>query len=93
MAGRGYNLSANRGGNKAPEQPAELRTKPVRVTVDYAPGVHRKLKRFCNATAAEFDLSRVDLSAVLRILSDELLNDEKLAERVYERLQQGDGSA
>jgi hypothetical protein len=53
--------------------------------------MHKKLKRWCNASAAELDLSRVDLSAVIRILSDELLEDTALSERVQRRLAKGDG--
>lgn len=87
---RGYDRTVNRKGNQtdAPELP---RTKPVRVTVDVRPSVHRNLKRWCNSTAAELDMSSVDLSALLRVLADEVLEDEKLAIRVAKRLQAGDG--
>lgn len=91
MTGRGYDRTVNRKGNQAPAAPELPRTKPVRVTVDIRPSVHRSLKRWCNSTAAELDLSSVDLSALLRVLADEVLNDERLSDRVAKRLQAGDG--
>ncbi|NEC15074.1 hypothetical protein G3I34_22955 [Streptomyces sp. SID8014] len=87
---RGYGRSTNRAGNTTPA-PEVPRVKPIRVTVDVRPTVHRRLKRWCNSTAAELDMSSVDLSALLRVLADEVLEDERLSDRVARRLQAGEG--
>lgn len=62
------------------------RVKPIRVTLDLTPRQHRQLKRWCNAAAVELDLAEVKLAPVLRILGDQLINDEQLTQRVHEIL-------
>lgn len=86
-----YDGTMNRSSSSAPPPPEQLRTKPIRVTVDVRPTMHRRLKRWCNATAAELDVSSVDLSALFRVLASEVLEDERLADRVAKRLQAGEG--
>ncbi|MFJ2884285.1 hypothetical protein [Streptomyces sp. NPDC087272] len=61
------------------------------MTVDVRPTMHRRLKRWCNGTAAELDLSSVDLSALFRVLANEVLEDERLADRVAAKLKAGEG--
>ncbi|GGZ30484.1 hypothetical protein [Streptomyces nitrosporeus] len=70
----------------APTAPPSVRTKPVRVTLDLAPGDHRDLKRWCNQTAVALDLSQVPLAPVLRLLGQELLANPALADRIRNRL-------
>ncbi|MCY0923702.1 MULTISPECIES: hypothetical protein [Streptomyces] len=91
-AGRGYDRTVKRAEtSQAAVAPVVARTTPIRITVDVRPTLHRRLKRWCNGTALERDLSSVELSAVFRILADELLEDEKLAEKVAKRLAAKDG--
>lgn len=87
---RGYGRTVNRASTQAPPAIPEVR-KPIRVTLDLKAPMHKKLKKWCNLTAVDQELSRVDLSAVLRVLADELLEDDVLAEKVARRLKDGDG--
>ncbi|MFE7268732.1 hypothetical protein ACFU9B_43430 [Streptomyces sp. NPDC057592] len=75
----------------APTVPRAMRTDPVRVTLDLAPAEHRELKQWCNIAAADLDLSQVPLTAVLRILGQQLRTDEELATTVRAELAQGGG--
>ena len=68
------------GGSKAP------RTKPVRVTLDLPPTLHRELKRFCAQSALDLDLNDVPLAQVLRAMGRTVLEDEDIAASVLERL-------
>ncbi|MFJ4577621.1 hypothetical protein ACIP4W_41035 [Streptomyces sp. NPDC088846] len=77
----------------APTIPRSVRTAPVRVTLDLSPADHRALKRWCNSSAAELDLSQVPLASVLRILGKQLLADQELAARVRAELEQAAGGA
>lgn len=88
---RGYGRTVSRASTQAPPALPDVRKEPIRVTLDLRPMFHKKLKRWCNTAALEQDLSRVDLSAVLRVLADELLEDDRLAEKVARRLKEGDG--
>jgi hypothetical protein len=63
-----------------------IRTKPVRVTLDLTPALHKDLKRWCNSAAVEMDVSDVTLVALLRALSAELLESDALTKRVRRRL-------
>jgi hypothetical protein len=71
-----------------PERSAlrKLAAKPVRATVDLAPGQHAKLKAWCGETAVEFGRARVTTQDVLRALVDRLLRDEALAEAIRDDL-------
>lgn len=88
---RGYGRTVNRSSTQAPPALPEVRG-PVRVTLDLRSPMHKKLKKWCNITAVEHDLSRVDLSAVLRVLALELLEDDVLAERVAKKIKEGSGT-
>lgn len=62
-----------------------LRTRPVRITVDLAPPLHRAVKDWTRATAA--DLGRdVALAEVIRVLLVQLDADPELARRVRAQL-------
>ncbi|MER0485107.1 hypothetical protein ABR737_43455 [Streptomyces sp. Edi2] len=89
---RGYGRTVDRGSTHAAPLPQSLSTKPIRVTLDLRPPMHKKLKKWCNLTAGEHELSRVDLSAVLRVLAAELLEDDVLAEKIAQKLKEGDGA-
>lgn len=88
---RGYGKAADRSQNHAGDAPV-ISTKPIRVTLDLRPPMHRKLKKWCNLTGAEHEISRVDLSAVLRVLAAELLENDVLAEKIAKKLKEGDGA-
>ncbi|MEW1616489.1 hypothetical protein [Streptomyces sp. NPDC088744] len=72
-----------------------IRTTPIRVTVDLAPGLHKALKRWCNGAALDLDLTDVALAQAARALVVELTEPEVanrlpgLEERVRERLRTG----
>lgn len=79
-------LAGGRDQDTTPVGSTAERTKPIRVTLDLRPTVHRRLKRWAATAAVTADLPVVPLAVVLRVLSDELLADEQLAERVLKRL-------
>lgn len=62
--------AAGRGrGEGAPTRRASVaRTKPVRVTVDMPPPLHRKFKDWLGAAAEDLDVADVKAAEVLRIL-------------------------
>ncbi|MEV6683287.1 hypothetical protein AB0N09_41535 [Streptomyces erythrochromogenes] len=64
------------------------RTDPIRVTLDLSPGQHRALKRWCNQAAADHDLPTVALARVLRLLGEELVKDDDLADTIAKRLKE-----
>ncbi|MFD0078899.1 hypothetical protein ACFVIY_41790 [Streptomyces sp. NPDC127166] len=71
---------------REPEAAKKVRTEPIRVTLDLSPSQHRALKRWCNQAAADHDLSQVPLARVLRLLGEELVQNEALAFRIGEKL-------
>lgn len=71
-----------------PRRPATLRTKPVRTTVDMAPELHRKLKRWLGDAADELEVTDVPLADVIRVLVRRLTDDDDLAARVLEDLRE-----
>jgi hypothetical protein len=62
-----------------------IRTRPVRITVDLAPPLHRAVKDWARTTAA--DLGRdVALAEVIRVLLTQLDADPELARQVRAQL-------
>lgn len=86
-----YGAAADRR-KKVPKAPdastARVRTEPIRVTLDLAPKQHAELKRWCNAAAAELDLSAVGLAPVLRLLGEELVKNPELADTIKAHLRE-----
>lgn len=71
--------SLNRTGRPTAPRLKGPRTKPVRITVDFPPDLHRRLKVWC----VQNDASLAD---VQRVLSTRLLDDPELAMWLLERL-------
>jgi len=69
-----------------PRRSATVRTKPVRTTVDMAPELHRRLKRWVADAADELEVTEVPLADVVRVLVRRLVDDEDLAAVVLEDL-------
>jgi hypothetical protein len=65
----------NRGEGPPPRRASQVRTKPVRMTVDMAPSLHRKLKQWTGEAAGRLDVADVPAAEVVRILV-ELLSAE-----------------
>lgn len=69
-----------------PKRLATVRTKPVRTTVDMAPELHRRLKRWLADAADEIEVTDVPLADVVRVLVRRLVEDDALAAAVIEDL-------
>jgi hypothetical protein len=68
-AGRG------RGEDAKPRRASVVRTKPVRMTVDMPPALHRKLKSWSGWAAGQLDVADVPAAEVVRILVELLTSD------------------
>jgi hypothetical protein len=65
----------NRGeGAKPARRVGVARTKPVRVTVDMPPPLHRKFKDWLGAAAEDLDVADVKAAEVLRVLVARLVS-------------------
>jgi hypothetical protein len=69
-------------------RPATVRTKPVRITVDMPPELHRRFKRWLADAADELEVADVPLADVVRVLVRRLADDERLADAVLEDLRE-----
>jgi hypothetical protein len=52
----------------APAGETALRSKPVRITIDLAPELYRRLTGWSNETAAELDLAKLPIADVVRAM-------------------------
>jgi hypothetical protein len=70
----------NRGEGAAPRRAGVVRTKPVRMTVDMPPSLHRQLKGWSGWAAGQLDVADVPAAEVVRILVELLTSHPDEAE-------------
>jgi hypothetical protein len=70
----------NRGEGPPPRRASEMRMKPVRMTVDMPPPLHRSLKSFSAWAAGQMDVADVPAAKVVRILVEMLTANPEEAE-------------
>jgi hypothetical protein len=73
-----------------PEAPATghtaIRSKPVRITVDYPPESYRQLTQWTAAAAEELDVARVSTAAAIRAMSKLAATDPAVSKAVLDLL-------
>jgi len=71
----------------APETEVREKARPIRITLDLAPVLHRELTRWCAEAAGQLDVPRVPAAAVARALLHQLLDeDSDLSAEILRRL-------
>jgi len=76
-------LEGRNRGEGAPKQPRRasvVRTKPVRVTVDMPPVLHRRLKQWSAWAAGQLDVADVPAAEVVRVMVELLTSDPREVE-------------
>lgn len=72
-----------------PEQaPVRDKGKPIRITLDLAPILHRDLVNWCADASEDLGVPRVPAAAVLRALLHELKTDPELTAKIRAQLPQ-----
>ena len=78
----------NRGEGAPPRRTSAVRTKPVRMTVDMPPSLHRKLKGWTAFASNHLDVADVPAAEVVRILVELLTVEPDKAPEVTRPLVQ-----
>lgn len=65
----------NRGEDAKPRRASQVRTKPVRMTVDMPPSLHRRLKNWSAWAAGQMDVADVPAAEVVRIMVEVLTSN------------------
>jgi hypothetical protein len=89
--GRTNMSAAARPAKKEPAGRTAVRTKPVRITIDLTPLMHRDLTRWCAAAVERLDVPRVELTNAVRAAIVAFTTDPAMQSRVDEILRKSAG--